>query len=145
MTNRLVWSFKISYLQENKHKNLKLPFSLNCCTFLSHSLQKSWGTTNVSTSYYLFCLVNTCVDLHVFALVSRGSSPLEHFALMKRCHVGSDHDGLTGRNLWRDLWHVSAWGGDCHHRSEEARRCQKKAQMWLMLLNHNLQAKLNLD
>lgn len=51
-----------------------------------------------------------CVSPRLLTLCSSRVALLEHFALMKRCHVSSDHDGLKDYNLLRDLWHRSAWG-----------------------------------
>lgn len=65
-------------------------------------------------------------------LGSCSASPLEHFALMKRCHVSSDvsSDGLKVHNLLRGLWHGSSWRGGLPQpvRREETCVCQKKAQ-----------------
>ena len=70
---------------------------------------------------------------HLLILGCGGAFPLEHFALMKRCHVSSDRDGLREHNLLRDLWHGSAWWGGGERLQppvweKEARLPEKKAQ-----------------
>lgn len=47
----------------------------------------------------------------LLTLSSSSASPLEHFALMKSCHVSSVDDGLKEYKLLRDLWHSIEGGG----------------------------------
>lgn len=58
----------------------------------------------------------------LLTLSSSSASPLEHFALMKSCHVSSVDDGLKEYKLLRDLWHSIEGGGIADWQSED-RRC----------------------
>lgn len=117
-THRCYW------MAAHFHASLFVPLELNKLEVQTHP--------HLITTFAL-----RCVSPRLLTLGSGCAFPLEHFALMKSCHVSSDYDGLKEYKLLGDLWHtvgvgwglvgggfsLPIWGKEAHLCQKHTQRC----------------------